>query len=702
MRSLTIKTRISVALLVAFILVAGIATTFAKASFRDTEVRHVREDSEARLQNIGRIVDTRLLALGQDAKAASNDAGIERSSRVLESMHRAGFSVAIVVGPGNEVIERTNELRVNQTLLDLLLTGVPASDYPATVYSYKEGWFLVGSRSTDLKHAVVGAMSSTYLSEGFFVDALVHPEYAYSVHAKDGALVAASANYPTDLDAITVIEAHEETLLENFQDADVHYRQRQTLSILEGGYIEGMVPSTIVSARVDEMTTRFVLSMATAFGIGGSITILLVAYSFRPLDRITEAARKLGRGEEELHLHLEGKDELGTLATVLNQSASALADARRAEAARATEARMAAEDFELAVGELSRSVGEADTADEVGARLAEGLLRVTTARAVLVRLHDALLACAARDAESGDARAYDALYASAPDAWNAWRVRSGEGELAILLLPYEGSRLADAEPRKVEILGAQAAVAIHRATASEALRQAKAQKETFLDILSHDLKNPLAVAKGRVELLARKNPDLHEKLGQIDSSLDRATRIIEEAVLLSKLEQGATLEREPLDLHALVEESAASLRPLAAPRGIGIEVHAPDGLTFPAHRLLQRAIENLISNAVKWSPENGTVEIDVSHHADACRIQIIDHGPGIAKEDKPRLFARFERADKIGVKGTGLGLAIAKRVTQMHGGIVGLDDTPGGGCTFVIELPHPSATAAVLTQEGRA
>lgn len=692
MRALSLKTRISLALLVAFVLVAGIATVFAKASFRETEIRHVREDSQTRVEAIAHMVDTRFLALGQDAKAAAEDAGIIEARRVLEQMSRAGFTSTIVLGPNNTLIDSNGMARYNASLRALFLQGAPPADYPATVFTAADGWFMVGSRSLDLKTAVVGAMTQSYLSEQFLVDTLIHPEYAHAVVLHDGSILAASVNYPSERASLTVVETNASGLFDSFRERDVHYAHNTTLVILDG-HVEGLASSSPIAARVDAMTLRFLLSMAVAFGIGGSVTILLVAYSFRPLDRITEGARRLGRGEEHLHLEVRERDELGTLADVLNQSAAAIAGARRAEAARAEEARLAAEDFELAVGELSRSVGQAETPQDVGARLAEGVLRITSARAVVVRHGGQALASADRG-EEAEPRAMEALFASDPDAFYVSRTRSGETELQVAVLAYDGGNLAQAETRKIDILAAQAAIAIHRARNAVELKRAKAQKETFLDILSHDLKNPLAVARGRVELLGMKDADLVEKLSPIERSLDRATRIIEEAVLLSKLERADQLERAPLALAPLIEESAASLRPLASPRGITIQVEGDREARWPASRLLARAVENLISNAVKWSPDGAAIQVRIETSESACRIHIIDHGPGIPAQDRERLFARFERADRTGVKGTGLGLAIAKRVTEMHRGSIHIGDTPGGGCTFTIEIPADAVAAA--------
>lgn len=689
MRPLSLKMRISLALLVAFALVAGTATAFAKARFRETETLHAREDSAARVEAIARLVDTRFFELGQDANAAANDGGTHAPREILEAMQRSGFANAIVLGAQGGLLEASGEASANTTLVALMRTHAPAPDFPATTYAFRDGWLLVGSRSTDLKTAVVGAMSRDFLSDSFLVDALVHPTNAHAVLTREGEVVAASANYPADRAHVDVLESNTSGVLSSFDShADAHFSDTRPLVTMDAR-VEGLTPGSGIAARVDAVTQQFLFSMGLAFGLGGIVTVGLVTLSFRPLDRITDAARRLGRGEEDIQIPVAGNDEIGTLASVMEQSAAFLAAARRAEADRAAQARLAAEDFELAVGALSRGVGEAETPEEVAARLADALLRVTSARAVVVRSGSETLAACGRD---GDAPELHALLESDRDAFHTFTQRSGAHALEVAVLPGDAP-IPASEARKVEILAAQAGLALHRARSTAEVRRAHAQKEVFLDILSHDLKNPIAVARGRVELLQRRQPEVAGALAPVEQSLDRATGIIEQALLLSRLDRAAAPERQPADVVAIAEESAQALRPLAAQRGIRIEVLADAPVTWPVNPLLQRAIENILSNAIKWSPQDKAVHIAV--HADdaRCTLRVVDHGPGIAPEDRTRVFGRFERADHTGVKGTGLGLAIARRVAQMHDASIRIEQTPGGGCTFVLDIPLPAPGA---------
>jgi signal transduction histidine kinase len=97
---------------------------------------------------------------------------------------------------------------------------------------------------------------------------------------------------------------------------------------------------------------------------------------------------------------------------------------------------------------------------------------------------------------------------------------------------------------------------------------------------------------------------------------------------------------------------------------------------------------NLLSNAVKFSPAGSRIEIGVGDGEESWELFVRDHGPGIPEESRGRLFTRFERLGKTGVKGAGLGLAIAARIVSLHGGEIRAEDTPGGGSTFFVKLPR--------------
>jgi signal transduction histidine kinase len=103
--------------------------------------------------------------------------------------------------------------------------------------------------------------------------------------------------------------------------------------------------------------------------------------------------------------------------------------------------------------------------------------------------------------------------------------------------------------------------------------------------------------------------------------------------------------------------------------------------------MISDVFENLVSNAIKYGRPGGVIRIDVRDGGDRWRVEVADTGDGIADADKEKLFTRFERLRKEGVKGTGLGLAIAKRIVDLHGGSIWVEDNPGGGAVFCVALP---------------
>jgi signal transduction histidine kinase len=154
-----------------------------------------------------------------------------------------------------------------------------------------------------------------------------------------------------------------------------------------------------------------------------------------------------------------------------------------------------------------------------------------------------------------------------------------------------------------------------------------------------------------------------------------------------------TLRREPVDLAALAREVSEANRPLADLKGQILRLDVPEEayLCGDAERL-REAIDNLVSNAVKYSLKGGTITVAVCHDAEEIVCTVSDHGPGLLPEDAARLFGRFQRlsAKPTGGEGsTGLGLSIVKRIAELHGGRTeAMSEGPGRGATFAIRFPN--------------
>ena len=133
------------------------------------------------------------------------------------------------------------------------------------------------------------------------------------------------------------------------------------------------------------------------------------------------------------------------------------------------------------------------------------------------------------------------------------------------------------------------------------------------------------------------------------------------------------------------------------------DVECPLRITYPpdgdypvcANPILADVFVNLITNAVKYASEGGRVEIGIRDGGDSWIATVMDYGPGIAEGDKAKVFTRFERLHKEGVKGTGLGLAIARRIVELHQGRIWVEDNPAGGTVFLVSLPKTGAAREV-------
>lgn len=222
----------------------------------------------------------------------------------------------------------------------------------------------------------------------------------------------------------------------------------------------------------------------------------------------------------------------------------------------------------------------------------------------------------------------------------------------------------------------------------DAEREAVAQKQMYLDILGHDVRNPLTAAMLQLEVVAVKNETARPSMAKMKQSLERINKIVADSLLYSKVDDADLAAGRTAQLADVARLALGTAEVVAAAKRVQLALDAPPALDVRVHPLFQHALENLISNAVKWSPEGGVVTLRIGASAGgACDVAVVDHGPGVPADVKPTLFRRFERGRPGGVGGTGLGLAIAGRIVEAHGARVRIEDTPGGGATFVLSLP---------------
>ncbi len=226
-------------------------------------------------------------------------------------------------------------------------------------------------------------------------------------------------------------------------------------------------------------------------------------------------------------------------------------------------------------------------------------------------------------------------------------------------------------------------------------RSFQLQKQFASDV-AHELRTPLAILQ--LEVLRLPASPAREAITQ---DLTTLGSLVNQLLRFAQAEDVMARERGPVDVTAVVQRVCEDLAGVAVSRGVAFEFDAPETpVIVTGHAaLIDIAVRNVLDNAIRFSPENTTVSISVH----ACGTVIVDdRGPGVPKEQKERIFARFWRADSSRTEGAGIGLALVSRVTHLHGGDAYVRDRPGGGARFVLCFaPQPDGTPAQAMADAR-
>ncbi|MBN1285453.1 MAG: GAF domain-containing protein [Anaerolineae bacterium] len=220
-------------------------------------------------------------------------------------------------------------------------------------------------------------------------------------------------------------------------------------------------------------------------------------------------------------------------------------------------------------------------------------------------------------------------------------------------------------------------------------------KSELLATVSHDLKNPLSVMSGYIELLEMR-VEIDEKnrhyIDRIRRSLGHMGDLISDLLEMARIETGISIEPQTTDIAAAIYDVVDALHNHARQKDIGVtvEANAPPALADPQR--LRQILLNLVSNALKYTSVGGSVHVTAEAcNGDFVTISVIDNGLGIAPENQPNVFSRFyreRRPETRDVEGTGLGLSIAKALVEAQGGTIGFTSTPGAGSAFYFTVPR--------------
>jgi two-component system sensor histidine kinase MprB len=225
-----------------------------------------------------------------------------------------------------------------------------------------------------------------------------------------------------------------------------------------------------------------------------------------------------------------------------------------------------------------------------------------------------------------------------------------------------------------------------------ALERSEAAQRRLVADASHELRTPLATLRTNIETLGRSDRlDKEERdrlVADVTQELEEMTELVSDVVELARAPGQDAIARQDVALDELTRDAIERAERRA--RGIGFESRMQPSLIHADPQRVGRAILNMLDNAAKWSPQGGTVEVEV----EGGRVIVRDHGPGFPEADLDKVFDRFWRADETrGRPGSGLGLAIVQRVAEEHEGRARASNASDGGAVVTLELPEmPAAT----------
>jgi two-component system phosphate regulon sensor histidine kinase PhoR len=411
-------------------------------------------------------------------------------------------------------------------------------------------------------------------------------------------------------------------------------------------------------------------------GVGVLLAALFARGLARPLGELTDAAQRVEAGDFSARVYPQGHDEVARLGHAFNRMAGQL---------RETLARAEAEAARLA------AVLEGMNEGVVAVDAQERVSFVNGAARSILGLPP--------EAEMAGKRIYELV--REPRILGLVQAAAGRG-------PAEAEIRHDGPPRRlVQVRAAPVGTGVILVLRDMSrLRRLEQMRTDFVSNVSHELRTPLASIAAAVETLqddaCRLDPAEGPRFVQmIQRNLRRLEALLDDILALSRLEsRPETLPRDPLDLAGIVRVAGEELMERARQAGVELTVRAERSRVMGDASTLRRVVDNLIVNAISYTPRGGKVDVSLEPRDGAATLEVKDTGIGIPEEDLDRIFERFYRVDKARSRsagGTGLGLAIVKHAVGLHGGTVEVKSRLARGSTFTIRIPlaaEPAPTGA--------
>ena len=445
--------------------------------------------------------------------------------------------------------------------------------------------------------------------------------------------------------------------------------QERTIAI-----VRGSLSVTAVDKALNDIYTKIAWGVVGAAVCAAGVTLVVSRKITRPIEQMKDAAKRFAVGQLDHRVPVPDSEELAELAGALNETADRLK--RTIETITDQKNQL-----EAILSSMAEGVIAVDSDGRVVSinKKAAMLLEIDGVSATGYIIEEVI-----RNVDIQRFMRYT-LMSSAPTEEDI--TLSAEQPVS---LRARGTYLTDHQGNK-----SGAVIVLSDMTRMQRLENIR---RDFVANVSHELRTPITSIKGFVETLldgAINEPEQAQRfLKIIAGHTDRLMAIIEDLLSLSRLEEdGQTrmIAMEHLKVRPVLESAIELSGPKAGDKKIKIDIDCDDDLEAPINpTLLEQAVLNLVDNAIKYSPAESTIQIIARRTEQEVTIAVKDSGCGIEKSHLSRIFERFYVVDKARTRklgGTGLGLAIVKHITNLHGGRVSVESSPGQGSTFAIHLP---------------
>lgn len=447
---------------------------------------------------------------------------------------------------------------------------------------------------------------------------------------------------------------------------------------LPSGVLRLAVPFPTVKGWLDRLYPRLWAVLALTLGVTGGISYVLSRRFEEPIQKIVEAAQAIGKGEYQRRIHIDASPEFNRLAKAINEMASRIGD----DVQRLT---FQKSQLETILDSMKEGVMVLDR---------DGRIRVTNRSLMLLQ----------RDPKPQAGKRPLEVFLS-PELQKACDEVLLEKDQERLEIEMEGNRFYDINLVRIPGPGTPggAVVVFHDITDIKRLERVR---RDFVANVSHELRTPLTSIKGYAETLLEspcaESEETRSFLQTILKNANHMSRMVNDLLQLTRLEvRGLDAPLGVVDAAKALESAWETCALLAQKQGIGLQSDFA-GKEVPVYAVrdsLVQVFQNLLNNAIRYSPAGSSVRVSVREEGDMAVFQVEDEGPGIPVEHQSRIFERFYRVDKQrgdGTGGTGLGLAICRHIVRNLGGRIWVESPPQGkehGSAFCFSLKRAVGAA---------